>query len=59
MSNVIPIFKNKKVIPSLVSDRFSGRTERIKEALDKINFFMLELKRIAEKDPLITIKKDK
>ena len=58
MSNVISIFKNKKV-DALVSDPFSERRERIKESLDKINFFMLELKRIAEKDPLITIKKDK
>ena len=56
MSNVISIFKNKKVDALFTK---CERTQRVKEALDKINFLMLELKRIAEKDPLITIKKDK
>jgi len=59
MSNVVSIFKNKKVskTPLVVNplnhdtdnSDFNDRTKRIRESLNKINSLMLDLKKMADK----------
>ena len=59
MSNVVSIFKNKKVSKTPLkvnhlnhdtdSSDFNDRTKRIRESLNKINSLMLDLKKMADK----------